>query len=157
MILETGRVTVVEPLGLWVETIKRSTCNSCKAEKGCGQSLMAKWGGENSYLWVLLDGRDASGFHIGDEVKLGIPEEIIVKGTLLIYFLPLVFMLAAVSIVHHLYASDGITALSALIGLASAGLFLRWYSSRVRFDNRVQPVLVDDSQILHLASATPLY
>jgi sigma-E factor negative regulatory protein RseC len=65
-------------------------------------------------------------------------------------------MLAFVTVAHYVFAIDGLTALSALIGLLMAGLFLRWYSASVRFDRRVQPVLVDDCQVLHLTSLAPL-
>ncbi len=149
MILETGRIVSIEPEGLWVETIQRSTCGSCKAEKGCGQSLIAKWSGHTSYIWVLLEGRNPANYEIGDEIKLGIPEEVIAKGAMLVYLLPLITLLAATLSAHHFFANELITTLSAFAGLIVGGLILRWHAYRTRFDSRLQPVVVDDREPLH--------
>ncbi len=149
MILETGRIVSIEPEGLWVETIQRSTCGSCKAEKGCGQSLIAKWSGHTSYIWVLLEGRNPANYQLGDEIKLGIPEDVIAKGAMLVYLLPLITLLAATLLAHHFFANELITTLSAFAGLAVGGLMLRWHAYRTRFDSRLQPVVVDDREPLH--------
>jgi len=157
VILETGRIVSIEPEGVWVETIQRSTCGTCKAEKGCGQSLMAKWGGHTSYIWVLLEGRNPAGYQIGDEITLGIPEDVIAKGAMLVYLLPLITLLTATVLAHQLFASELITTLSAFVGLAIGGVILRWHAYRTRFDNRLQPVLVDDSAPLHFFEPASQY
>ena len=66
MILETGRIVAIEPEGVWVETIQKSACGSCKAEKGCGQSLINKWDGHTAYIWVLLEGRNPENYQLGN-------------------------------------------------------------------------------------------
>ncbi len=142
MLLETGRILAIEPQGLWVETIQRSACGSCQAQKGCGHSLLAKFGASASALWVLLDGRDADQYRVGDEVQIGVPEELIVKGSLLVYLLPLVTMLATTFMAHRQDVSEGLLAIWALAGLLAGGAILRWYSHLIRFDNRLQPVLI---------------
>lgn len=88
MLTETGNIVAVEPEGLWVETIQRSTCGSCAARSGCGQHLLAQLTGRNSYLWVSLQGRDAGRYRIGDTITLGIPEAVVANGSLLVYLLP---------------------------------------------------------------------
>src|SRR3954464_12200674 len=107
MILETGRIVAVEPSGLWVETIQRSACGSCQAQKGCGHSALAKLGASASYLWVLLEGRDSSRYQIGAEVKIGVPEDVIAKGSLFIYMVPLIAMMTATFIAHQSLLADG--------------------------------------------------
>lgn len=144
MILETGRIVSIEPEGVWVETIQRSTCGSCRAEKGCGQRLIAKWSGHTSYIWVLLEGRNPANYQIGAEITIGIPEEVIARGALLVYLLPLFTLLTATLLTHHLFANELVTTLSAFFGLAVGGIILRWHAYRTRFDSRLQPVLVDD-------------
>jgi sigma-E factor negative regulatory protein RseC len=143
MIIETGKVVSVEPEGLWVETISRSVCGSCKAEKGCGQSLMAKWYGHTSYIWVLLEGRDPEAYKPGDSIQIGIPEDIIAKGSMLVYLVPLVLLTA--TLVHQ-FASELVTVLGAVAGLLLGGLIIRWHAYKTRFDPRLQPVLVDDRE-----------
>jgi sigma-E factor negative regulatory protein RseC len=143
MLLETGRIVAIEPQGLWVETIQRSACGSCQAQKGCGHSLLAKFGASASFLWVLLEGRDNSQYHIGDEVKIGVPEEVIAKGSLFVYMVPLAAMLAVTLIAHEYLLSDGLTALCAFGGLVLGAVIVRVGSHLIRFDSRLQPVLVD--------------
>lgn len=152
MIMEKGRVVAVEPDSLWVETIQRSTCSSCCAEAGCGQSLMAKLSGHSSYLRVLLEGRDASRYQLGDEVQIGVPEDVVATGSLLVYLTPLLTMLLASGLAHRLFASEGATILAALIGLCAGGLLVRWRADRTRNDRRLQPVLVDEHEVVRVFS-----
>jgi|SRR5690554_108586 len=146
MLLETGNIVAVEPDGLWVETIQSSTCGSCAARKGCGQSLLAKLAGHTSYLWVSLAGRNPDDYQIGDEIQLGVPEEVIVNGSLLVYFLPLLSLLAATVLAHYSVGREGVTTLAAIAGLIGGGLVVRWHAYATRHDSRLQPVLVDDQQ-----------
>ncbi|ACE84498.1 SoxR reducing system RseC family protein [Cellvibrio japonicus] len=149
MILETGKIVSIEPEGVWVETIQRSVCGTCKAEKGCGQSLMAKWGANPSYLWVLLEGRDPAHYRIGDDIQIGIPEDVVVKASLLAYVMPLLLIVLGAVGGQVLFASDLASGLGALGGLVLGGLFLRWHAVRSRYDSRLQPVLVDERKPLH--------
>jgi len=143
MILETGRIVAIEPQGLWVETIQRSACGSCQAQKGCGHSALTKFGASASSLWVLLEGRDSKRFSLGDEVQIGVPEEVIAGGSLFVYMLPLLTMIAATLAAHSSQLNDGLTAICALLGLLVGAAIVRWCSHLIRFDSRLQPVLVD--------------
>lgn len=153
MILETGRIVAIETEGVWVETVRKSTCGSCKAEKGCGQSLINKWDGHTAYIWVLLEGRDSAVYHLGDEVQIGIPEDVIAKGALIVYMLPLLTLVLATAITHHQFAHEGISTLSGFAGLLMGGLMVRWHSWRNRLNSDLQPVLVDERKTLHFYQA----
>lgn len=146
MISETGRIVAIEPDGLWVETIQRSTCGSCAAEKGCGQSLMARLMGHTSYLWVLLEGRDSADYRLDQEIQIGVPETVVVKGSLFVYMTPLLGMLGGAGLAQHLWGSDGYSALGALVGLLAGGVLVRWRAHQTRYDRRLQPVLLDERQ-----------
>ena len=153
MILETGRIVAIEPAGVWVETIRQSACGSCKAEKGCGQSLLNKWDGHTAYIWVLLEGRNPDAYQLGDEIQLGIPENVIAKGAMLAYMLPLLTLVLATAFAHYQFANEGITALSGVAGLVVGGFAVRWYSRFTHFDAELQPVLVDGRKPLHFYEA----
>lgn len=152
MIIETGKVVSVEPEGLWVETITRSVCGSCKAEKGCGQSLMAKWAGHSSYIWVLLEGRDPTKYRQGDAVEIGVPEEVVAKGSLFIYSIPLITLLLFTFVANKLFSSEPLIVLSGLVGLCVGGLLVRWHAERNRFNPNLQPVIIDDRKTLKLTT-----
>lgn len=153
MITETGRIVAIESSGLWVETIQRSTCGSCAAQKGCGQSLMSRLLGHTSYLWVLLEGRDAAQYQLGQEIQIGVPETVVVKGSLFVYLVPLFFMLAAAGVADTVTQSDGWSAVGAMLGLLTGGLLVRWRAHQTRFDRRLQPVLLDEREPVHLVAS----
>lgn len=152
MIIETGRVVSVEAEGLWVETIRKTTCGSCKAQKGCGQGLLNQWDGHTSYIWVLLDGRDHVDYSLGDEIHIGVPEELVAKGSLMVYMVPVVSLVVTTAVAHTQFSNEAITTLSGFAGLLLGGLVVRWHSWRNRHNRSMQPVLIDDSKPLNFHS-----
>lgn len=145
MVTETGRVIGIEDDALWVETIKRSTCSSCVARKGCGQSLLNQMGAKTGHLRVPLGKLSSTHFRINDEVTLGIPNDVIVKSALLLYLLPLVLMLVLSGIAHTYGFSELLVLLAGIFGLAAGGLLVRYHTFRYRNDPRYQPFLVSSS------------
>lgn len=152
MIIEQGTVAAIEPNCLWVATVRRATCSGCKAEAGCGQSILAKVSGHNPLLRVLLNGEAAEQFKVGDAVAVGVPESLVATGSLISYLLPLLGLLVTAGIAHHLLASDGITALAALLGLVVSGALLRRLAWLLRDNPRMQPVLISPHTTLPLRS-----
>jgi sigma-E factor negative regulatory protein RseC len=153
MILEMGRIIAIEPQGLWVETIQLSGCNTCRAQKSCGQSMLTKVGKSASTLWVLLEGRDVNRYSIGDEVQIGLPEEVITREALFMYMVPLCTLLAATVLAHQQAINDSLVALCAILGLILGAILVRWRAQRIRFDRHLQPVLVDTHEPLLLISS----
>lgn len=96
MIEESVKILEIDNNFLWVEGIQRSACHTCSAQQGCGQSLLAKWAAQPVRLQIPLDGRDAGSFKIGQDVTIGIAEHVMVRGSLLIYLLPLIFLLLGI-------------------------------------------------------------
>lgn len=150
MIVETGRIAAIESKGVWVETIQKTACGSCKAEKGCGQRLLSQLDGHTAYIWVLLDGRNPAHYRLGDHIQIGIPEEVIAKGSLLVYLVPVITLVGFTAIAHNYFAHELLTTLAGLMGLLCGGLIVRWHSWRTRFDRNLQPILVDEEQPLTL-------
>ncbi|MDO3388205.1 SoxR reducing system RseC family protein [Gilvimarinus sp. SDUM040013] len=151
MLIETGKVVAVESDGLWVETISRSTCGSCAAQKGCGQSLLAKLAGHTTYLWVSLGGRNSADYQVGDDIELGVPEAVVANGSLLVYLLPLITLLGFTLAASELGWGEGATTLAGLFGLVAGGALVRWRAHVTRHDSRLQPVLVDDQQVVSVS------
>ncbi|PUA26534.1 MAG: transcriptional regulator [Cellvibrio sp. 79] len=149
MIIETGRIVAIENEGVWVETIQKNACGSCKAEKGCGQRLMNKWDGHPAYIRVLLEGRSPANYQPGDKIQIGISDDIIAKSSLIVYMIPLLGLVAATSISQLQFANEAITMSCGLAGLLLGGLIVRWHSWRNRHNSRLQPILVDDTKPIH--------
>lgn len=138
MIEETGRVVARDPGYAWVETIRQSACDSCSAKSGCGHSALAKLGRDSIHMQALCD-IDVS---VGDQVVVGVPEDIMVKSSLLAYLMPLLLMLIGVLVADELWGQDLLTAASGLIGLGLGFAVLRWHFKRNRHDERYQPVVL---------------
>lgn len=143
MLKETGRVVAVDSDHLWVETINRSTCGSCVAEKGCGQSLLARWAASNAYMKVSLDGRDPGSFQINDAISIGIPEDMVVKSSLLMYCLPILLLLAGGATGEHWIGSEIASIIGALLGLVGGGLIVKMFSLVLGRNRRLRPAILD--------------
>jgi sigma-E factor negative regulatory protein RseC len=146
MLVETGRVVAVESGALWVETIRQSTCGSCAANKGCGHGLLNRIAdGRTGYIRVLAGPAGTDGCAIDDQVRISIPEQVILRGSLVVYVLPLLCMLLGAAGADSLWPAGPELA---SIGGALAGLLLgfalvRWHAWRHRHDSALQPTLLE--------------
>ena len=145
MLTETGRVVGVEADGLWVETIRRSTCGTCAAQKGCGHGLLNSISeGKRGYIRALPGEHPVDHYKIDDQVLISIPEEVILRSSFIAYVLPLSGMLVgALSAVSWLPGSEDLLAvLGAVGGLLLGYAAVRWHGVRHRRDPEFQPVLL---------------
>ncbi|MGH1485891.1 MAG: SoxR reducing system RseC family protein [Cellvibrionaceae bacterium] len=142
MIKEAGRIVAVDTDAVWVETIQKSTCGSCVAQKGCGQSLLSRIGIQPSYIRVLLEGRSPDNYKVNDNIVLGIPDDIVVKASIFIYLLPLILILVFAGVAHTYFVQESTVVLSGLIGFILGGFIVRLHSNYYRNDKRYQPIIV---------------
>ena len=139
MIEETGRVVAVENGAVWVETLRKSTCQSCAAKPGCGHSLIERdRAGARAQIRALAVGYR---LRLDDQVVLGIPEGALLKGAVMVYLLPLVLLFVgallgtalSAGLAYDLAAPTGVAGL--LLGL----MINRRYSQRHADDETLQP------------------
>ncbi|MGO1461186.1 MAG: SoxR reducing system RseC family protein [Marinobacter sp.] len=153
MITESGKVVAVTGEHAWVQTIRASACQSCSARSGCGQRVLASATGGRANQVRVLNSANAS---VGEEVTLGIDESALLGASLLVYALPLLLMVAASMVGHHLYSGNDFAAmLGAVAGLASGFVLSRQlqlrgadsYEPRLLRVNRIPvgPVIHSDS------------
>lgn len=145
MLTETGRVVGLEADALWVETMRRSTCGACAAQKGCGHGLLNSIAdGKRGYIRVMPGEHPVAHYKINDQVQISIPEEVILRGSFIAYGLPLLAMLAGALAAANLLPGSGDLAVSggAAVGLALGYVLVRWHSRRHRRDPAFQPVLL---------------
>ncbi|HLA30154.1 MAG TPA: SoxR reducing system RseC family protein [Pseudomonas sp.] len=140
MIEERGRVVAVEPGAVWVETLRKSTCSSCSVKAGCGQGLLEQLGssGRRGYVRAL----SSLQLQVGDAVVIGVREDLLVRGSLLLYLVPLLGLFAAAVLAEHLHLSEPMVILSGLAGLFAACLLVRWRSQQTADDPALQPVVL---------------
>ena len=78
MLEETGVVVAVENDQAWVQTIRKSACASCEAKSGCGQGVLSRMS-DGKANQVLVN--NTLNLNVGEEVLIGIPEELLIKET----------------------------------------------------------------------------
>jgi sigma-E factor negative regulatory protein RseC len=145
MIEEQGKVVAVKDDWVWVQTERKTVCGQCSANKGCGTSVLAKvFGNKTSSIAVIK----SLPVQVGDEVVIGIEENSLVKGSLLIYAMPLILLIAfgllgeVVSAQVLLSNTDILTVLFSVFGFAVGFIWLKHISSQIRLDPRYQPKLL---------------
>ena len=140
------QIEVVEVLGdqLILQAKTKSACGSCAVNKGCGTSLLSKVVGRKFTRFQVENSVNAVA---GDTVVVGIPEDALLKGSLVMYILPIVFMLSfavfsdfALSV--SLQSRDLIIAGSSITGLILGFLLSKWYFQRQSNAQHFSPVVL---------------
>lgn len=119
MVEASGIVVAVEGQWIWVEAESRSACSHC-GSGSCSTSVVAKWSGVRANR-MRLPNRLRLG--LGQRVVIGIPDRVLVAGSLWAYLSPLLAMLGAVAVAAVLGLGEPAQALAALAGLGG-GLVL---------------------------------
>lgn len=141
MIEENGRVVRVGANSVWVETIKQSACSSCSAQKGCGQSLLAKIG-DGKRMEIQVDNPHQLEVVEDDQVTLGVGERSFLTASFLVYLLPLIVMFVVAVSAQSFGFTEPMVILSSLFGLAGGFLLTRFMSGRISRNCSYRPVLL---------------
>ena len=139
MIEQSATVIKVEGDELVLETQPESTCQSCAVNKGCGTSVLAGMVGNKAIYFRLPNTLSASK---GDRVVLGLPEHAVVKGSAIVYLLPLLAMVAVAILTDHMLAVDAdkrdlaiafISLVALVLTAALGGLLFKNKGTRQRY------------------------
>ena len=125
----------------WVETRRRSACGTCSASDGCGTATLAKvWGDRRTRVRAI----STLSLQPGDAVIVGLAEGALLRGSLLVYLLPLALLLAGALLGQAAFAGAGEepVILAGAMGLGLGFLAANIASRRWRSDARFQPVVV---------------
>lgn len=128
----------------WVETQRQSTCGGCAANQACGTATLAKvLGTRRTRVRALNRG----GAQVGDQVVVAIDESALIRGSLAVYAMPLLTLLAGGCVGALLSARLQVTGEALTLGLGVAGLaagllWLKGFARRIRDDGRYQPIVV---------------
>ncbi len=137
MIHETGTVISVSGDEAWVQTLRESACQSCKARHGCGQKALAGLTGGQSRQIRVVNTLHAQP---GDQVTVAIEESALLKASLLVYAVPLLLMVVATSLAGIFWPGNELVAIFAAVAGLAGGLWLAAARSRVG-SVRWQPVM----------------
>ena len=144
MIYETGTIVSKNKDSLMVETIKQTTCDSCSAQKGCGHTALTKMTGTKNEIRVLPGDFCVDKLRLGQSVTIGIPEHVVVKGSLVVYLVPIIGAIAGAWMMSDqgkTLEQDLFSILGALIGLVGGGILVNMRGQKAQADVQSNPVL----------------
>ncbi|MDU0354384.1 SoxR reducing system RseC family protein [Paraglaciecola aquimarina] len=136
MLEEMGTVKAVDNNAgkqvIWVETQIKSTCGSCEARSNCGTGAIAKvFANKRESIKFQYDGLVT----IGQQVKLGIAEESVLKASIIVYILPLLVLILSALMAQSIFPLFGLNAeiwiiLFAFCAAAAAYKFIHRYLNK---------------------------
>lgn len=145
MIEEQARVVKTAQGKVLVETQRSSTCGQCSAKNGCGTHVLQKvLGKKRNYIYVNSN----LPVEVGDIVIIGLHESALVRGSLAVYLLPIIgfviFGLGGELLGPQLsfINTDHLSVFAAFVGLALAGVWIRFYSGTLINNPNYQPNLL---------------
>lgn len=140
MLEEQAIVVEVSSQEVWVETCRQTACQSCSAKSSCGHSLLSKISsGKTQRLQVKTDKE----LQVGDQVVLGLDEGAFIRGSALVYLLPLLALIIGALTGEALFGQDSLMSfILAGAGLLAGFAYVRWYSWHHRQDAQYQPVVL---------------
>ena len=144
MIEEQAQVVEIKDGQLVLQAQTQSSCGSCEASKGCGTSLLAKVVGRKFTHFQVENNINAK---VGDTVIVGIAEDALLKGSMMIYILPVFGMLLFAVLADYFFLSseryhDLIVAGCAVIGMFTGALISKWYFHRQSSAQLFSPVVL---------------
>ena len=152
MIEETAHVVALDGEQAWVTTQRRSACESCAANKGCGTGIMnrAFSGGRTLHLKVMNNVAAA----VGDDVVLGIDDRVLVRSAVLMYLLPLLALMTGAwfgeLIAEGLFYIDNeyMSIIAGLLAMLAALVWLHRHARLLAATGQYQPRILRRCKII---------
>ena len=159
MIEESGCVIAVENDMALIEIQRKSVCSACSMNKGCGTGVLSKVVGNKRFR---LTAHNSVNANVGDEVVVGIEDNMLVKSSFAVYIIPLLLLFVGawcgqgVAGIFAIQASEGVSILFGMLGLAIGFIWLRHFSQKISKDDRYRPVLLESRHNkMNIAVSTP--
>ncbi|AJQ94535.1 SoxR reducing system RseC family protein [Gynuella sunshinyii] len=145
MIEEIGTVVQVNNQDVWVETVRRSACQGCRARSGCGQAVMGdlldQSRQEQKNVLKMAHG-SVGPLVVGDDVIVGIPEQALIRLACLAYGVPVLSVLVFGGVAQWFGWPDIGVVFASALGLVAAIVSVKKISLHLSCDFRYQPVLI---------------
>ena len=120
-----------------VEAERQSGCGNCDPVRGCGKSSMSKLFCSKPRRFEVID---PIGTKAGDEVSIGIREGALLRGSIAVYLVPMMTLVAGALLGNGW--GERVSILGGAIGLVLGFLWARHYSAVNRGNTRFQPFIV---------------
>lgn len=141
MITETGHVLEIDAGHAWVACRRQLECERCARGQGCGGGVIGRMLGDRLHRVRVATG--GLPLEPGDQVRIGLDEEAVMRAAFVVYLVPLVAAIGLGALAWGLFGSDLSAALGTAAGLAGGLAWARGYSQRHAGDARFQPVVLE--------------
>ena len=131
MVEEIATVVQVETAGVWLQTKVVSSCQSCSAQDSCTSGVVAKAMTRRDYRFFLQHTDTDPELQVGQQVRIGIAEDVLVKSALLVYLLPLLMFIMSLGLAFYAGWDEGLQLIAALAGGISGMLLARRLSTGI--------------------------
>lgn len=155
MIEESGTVLAIKDGIAQVETIRTSSCNSCRARHACGHRAIAKVSNSNR---MLMQVAAPDSLQVGQHVTVGIPEDTLLQASMWMYLVPLLGLVAGAAL-PSLVTEQTLVSVVGAIGGFAGGLWAAKRKSSMEADNpdfhpRVIKINTDQVQTIPVVQQT---
>ncbi len=117
---EQGIITKVLHGNIVEVAFKRSAaCEKCRLCHAVDEGLVA------------IEAKDDIGAKVGDMVEIEISSQEIVKGSLMLFIFPILFLAAGYLLFYKLTNSETLSIVAGIISLALSFVFVRWYNVNI--------------------------
>ncbi|MCG9962701.1 MAG: SoxR reducing system RseC family protein [Shewanella sp.] len=124
MMEEVARVVACDNQGwLTVEVELKSTCKSCSSSESCGTSAVAQAFSAKTQQFSIQTERTCE---VGELLKLGLPESVLLKAAALVYLMPLLGLFCGALSGQFFAGLFQINADLSAIGFATLGAITAW-------------------------------
>lgn len=130
MMEEVARVVACDNRGwLTVEVELKSSCKSCNSSESCGTSAVAQAFSAKTQQFSIQSERTCE---VGELLKLGLPESVLLKAAALVYLLPLLGLFLGALLGQFLASLLQVDLDFSAIGFAALGAIIAWLSGKRR-------------------------
>ena len=155
MIKQAAEIVEVGEKSIWIKSPRQTACGSCEAKSSCGQNLWSRFFDDREEaIEIRLDLKSLDSsksplvnhadLAVGEQVIIGVPESVVLSGSIRVYIMPLITMLVAVLFGRGFIGdSDLVTISSGMIGLVAGFMWVRKHALETKEDPQFHPVLLE--------------
>lgn len=136
MIKEVGTVVNTDGQLAEIEIIRTSACSACKAKAACGHHAIAQVSSKNRLRVFAKDVFDSK---VGQQVEVGIPETTLLMASVLMYFVPILGLVAGAMLSKVFTDQAAVAAAFGVTGLVLGLIFARKQSKKYQANPEFHP------------------
>ena len=142
MIKQPAKVISETNTSYLLESLPKSACPKCDEGKGCGGGLLSKAFSNKTYQLSINKNRILK---VSEVVQVGIPSNLLVRASLIVYLLPLLFMVISAVLFGSLTNNQDIyTVTGAIFGFILGILIGKHLSVKLFKAGIASPILIED-------------